>query len=80
MSLFQYRLPEVHNMLHSKEVSVRELTEESLSVIAERDSKVHAFLTLNEEGARDQARALDDKLATGACAWSVIRIARRNQG
>lgn len=66
MSLFQYRLPEVHNMLHSKAVSVSELTEASLSAIAEHDSKVHAFLTLNEEGARDQARALDDKMVTGA--------------
>lgn len=43
MSLFQYRLPEVHNMLNTKAVSVSELTEDSLSVIAERDSKVHAF-------------------------------------
>ena len=66
MSLFQYRLPEVHNMLNTKAVSVSELTEDSLSVIAERDSKVHAFLTLNEEGARAKARELDDKLASGA--------------
>lgn len=66
MSLFHYRLPEIHNMLAAKEVSVSELTEESLAVIAKRDEKVHAFLTLNEEGARATARALDDKLATGA--------------
>ncbi|WP_020426266.1 Asp-tRNA(Asn)/Glu-tRNA(Gln) amidotransferase subunit GatA [Paenibacillus riograndensis] len=66
MSLFQYRLPELHNMLRSKEISVGELTEESLAAIAERDGKVHAFLTLNEEGARASARALDDKLASGA--------------
>ncbi|MFE4714091.1 MULTISPECIES: Asp-tRNA(Asn)/Glu-tRNA(Gln) amidotransferase subunit GatA [Bacillales] len=66
MSLFQYRLPEVHNMLNNKEISVSELTEESLSAIAERDARVHAFLTLNEEGARAAARSLDDKLASGA--------------
>ncbi|MEC0172917.1 Asp-tRNA(Asn)/Glu-tRNA(Gln) amidotransferase subunit GatA [Paenibacillus graminis] len=66
MSLFQYRLPELHNMLRSKEISVGELTEESLAAVAERDGKVHAFLTLNEEGARASARALDDKLASGA--------------
>lgn len=66
LSLFQYRLPELHNMLRSKEISVGELTEESLAAIAERDGKVHAFLTLNEEGARASARALDDKLASGA--------------
>lgn len=66
MSLFQNRLPEVHRMLTAKEVSVSELTEESLAIIAERDKKVNAFLTLNEEGARSTARALDDKLASGA--------------
>lgn len=66
LSLFQYRLPELHNMLQGKEISVSELTEQSLAAIAERDSKVHAFLTLNEEGARQSARALDDKLASGA--------------
>ncbi|KGE20936.1 Asp-tRNA(Asn)/Glu-tRNA(Gln) amidotransferase subunit GatA [Paenibacillus wynnii] len=65
MSLFEYRLPELHNMLHNKEVSVSELTEESLSVIARRDGDIHAFLTLNEEGARATARSLDDKLASG---------------
>lgn len=65
LSLFQYRLPELHNMLRSKEISVGELTEESLAAIAERDGKVHAFLTLYEEGARASARALDDKLASG---------------
>ncbi|GGG11414.1 glutamyl-tRNA(Gln) amidotransferase subunit A [Paenibacillus albidus] len=65
MSLFQYRLPEVHNMLHHKKLSVSELVEESLAAIAERDEKVHAFLTLNEDGARASARALDDKLASG---------------
>lgn len=65
MRLLQYRLPEVHNMLNGKEVSVSELVEESLSAVAERDERVHAFLTLNEEGARAAARALDDKLASG---------------
>jgi aspartyl-tRNA(Asn)/glutamyl-tRNA(Gln) amidotransferase subunit A len=53
-------------MLHGKEITVAELTEQSLAAIAERDGKVHAFLTLNEEGARQSARALDDKLASGA--------------
>ncbi|SEU25144.1 Asp-tRNA(Asn)/Glu-tRNA(Gln) amidotransferase subunit GatA [Paenibacillus sp. NFR01] len=65
MSLFQYRLPEVHNMLHGKQISVSELAEEAFAAIARHDAKVHAFLTLNEEGARAAARALDDKLASG---------------
>ncbi|MNO40884.1 Glutamyl-tRNA(Gln) amidotransferase subunit A [compost metagenome] len=66
LSLFQYRLPELHNMLNSKELSVSELTEESLAAVAKVDGEVHAFLTLDEAGARASARALDDKLATGA--------------
>ncbi|WP_150276014.1 Asp-tRNA(Asn)/Glu-tRNA(Gln) amidotransferase subunit GatA [Paenibacillus tepidiphilus] len=66
MSLFHYRLPEVHNLLQGKEISVGELTEEAFKNIAARDSRVHAFLTLNEEEAKLTARALDDKLASGA--------------
>ncbi|WP_025690309.1 Asp-tRNA(Asn)/Glu-tRNA(Gln) amidotransferase subunit GatA [Paenibacillus zanthoxyli] len=66
MSLFQYRLSELHNMLHAGQASVSELTEESLSAITRLDDKVNAFLTLNEEGARADARTLDDKLASGA--------------
>lgn len=65
MSLFDYRLPEVHNMLHGKEVSVTELTEEAFRLIAARDERIGAFLTLNEEGARAAAKQLDDKLASG---------------
>lgn len=65
MSLFDYRLPEVHNMLNGKEVSVTELTEEAFRLIAARDERIGAFLTLNEEGARTAAKQLDDKLASG---------------
>lgn len=66
MSLFQYRLSELHNLLHDSKVSVSELTEESLSAVARLDGDIHAFLTLNEEGAKAAARQLDDKLASGA--------------
>ncbi|AIQ65538.1 glutamyl-tRNA amidotransferase [Paenibacillus stellifer] len=66
MSLFQYRLSELHNLLHDSKISVSELTEESLSAVARLDGDIHAFLTLNEEGAKSAARQLDDKLASGA--------------
>lgn len=66
LSLFQYRLSELHNMLHDSKISVSELTEESLSAVARLDGDIHAFLTLNEEGAKSAARQLDDKLASGA--------------
>ncbi|WP_151737457.1 Asp-tRNA(Asn)/Glu-tRNA(Gln) amidotransferase subunit GatA [Paenibacillus tengchongensis] len=66
MSLFQYRLPEVHKLLQNKELSVSELTGEAFKNIAALDGRVHAFLTLNEEEAKLTARTLDDKLASGA--------------
>lgn len=64
MSLFDYKLSELHGMLHKKEISVADLVDESFKRIAEVDEKVQAFLTLNEEQARAKAKELDEKLAT----------------
>ncbi|WP_123039352.1 Asp-tRNA(Asn)/Glu-tRNA(Gln) amidotransferase subunit GatA [Cohnella candidum] len=65
MSLFDLRLADLHNKLAHKELSVSELTEASLKRIADTDGEIGAFLTLDEEGARRQARTLDDQLAAG---------------
>ncbi|WP_276357784.1 Asp-tRNA(Asn)/Glu-tRNA(Gln) amidotransferase subunit GatA [Cohnella caldifontis] len=65
MSLFDLRLSDVHDRLARKELSVSELTETSLKRIAETDGKIGAFLTLDEEGARQTAKALDEQLAAG---------------
>jgi aspartyl-tRNA(Asn)/glutamyl-tRNA(Gln) amidotransferase subunit A len=65
LSLFNHTLQELHNKLHAKELSVQELVDQSFQVIAERDERIGAFLTLNEEEARNTARRLDDKLASG---------------
>lgn len=64
MSLFDYRVSELHNLLHKKEISVSDLVDESFKRIAEVEEKVQAFLTLNEEQARVKAKQLDEKLAT----------------
>lgn len=64
MSLFDYRVSELHNLLHKKEISVSDLVDESFKRIAEVEEKVQAFLTLNEEQARAKAKQLDEKLAT----------------
>ncbi|MCZ0755952.1 Asp-tRNA(Asn)/Glu-tRNA(Gln) amidotransferase subunit GatA [Anoxybacillus sp. J5B_2022] len=64
MALFDYKLSELHGMLHKKEISVSDLVDESFKRIAEVDEKVQAFLTLNEEQARAKAKELDEKLAT----------------
>ncbi|MCX8002035.1 MAG: Asp-tRNA(Asn)/Glu-tRNA(Gln) amidotransferase subunit GatA [Anoxybacillus mongoliensis] len=63
MSLFDYRVSELHSLLHKKEISVSDLVDESFKRIAEVDEKVQAFLTLNEEQARAKAKELDEKLA-----------------
>ncbi len=65
MSLFDLRLTEIHDKLASKELSVSELADASLKRIAATDSDIGAFLTLDEEGARQTARALDAQLAAG---------------
>lgn len=65
MALFDLRLQEIHNQLHNKELSVSDLVGEAFAKIRERDEKIGAFLTLNEEGARAEASRLDDKLASG---------------
>lgn len=65
MTLFDLRLQEIHNRLNSKELSVTDLVGEAFARISERDERVGAFLTLNEEGARAEAARLDNKLAHG---------------
>ncbi|ANE45126.1 glutamyl-tRNA amidotransferase [Paenibacillus swuensis] len=65
MSLFDLKLQEVHNRLRDKELSVTDLVEASIGRIGEVDSKVKAFLTLDEEGARAAALIMDKQLANG---------------
>jgi aspartyl-tRNA(Asn)/glutamyl-tRNA(Gln) amidotransferase subunit A len=64
MSLFDTKMTELHQLLHKKEVSVTDLVKESFKRIDEVDGKVQAFLTLNEEEARETARMLDTKLGS----------------
>ncbi|TYR79142.1 Asp-tRNA(Asn)/Glu-tRNA(Gln) amidotransferase subunit GatA [Priestia megaterium] len=64
MSLFDRKLSELHNLLHSKEVRVQDLVDESYKRINEVDDKVGAFLALNEENARAYAKELDEALQT----------------
>jgi aspartyl-tRNA(Asn)/glutamyl-tRNA(Gln) amidotransferase subunit A len=65
MSVFDLRLSELHNRLQNKQLSVTELVEHSFKRIAETDGEIGAFLTLNEEGARKEAQALDARLVEG---------------
>ncbi|MFC4777138.1 Asp-tRNA(Asn)/Glu-tRNA(Gln) amidotransferase subunit GatA [Paenibacillus sp. GCM10023252] len=65
MALFESRLQDVHNQLRSRELSVTELVDASYKRIAETDEAIKAFITLNEEGARRDAAALDKQLESG---------------
>jgi len=66
MSVFDLRLSKLHNRLQNKQLSVAELVDHSFKRIAGTDGDIGAFLTLNEEGARKEAQALDAQLASGA--------------
>ncbi len=59
MSLLRLPLKEIHNRLAKRELSATDLVEESLARIAAVDGKVRAFLTVDEEGAREHAKRLD---------------------
>ncbi|WLR42288.1 Asp-tRNA(Asn)/Glu-tRNA(Gln) amidotransferase subunit GatA [Bacillus carboniphilus] len=62
MSLFDHKLSHLKSLLHKKEITVSDLVDESFKRIEEVDSKVDAFLTLNEENARNYAKQLDEAL------------------
>ncbi|RFU68922.1 Asp-tRNA(Asn)/Glu-tRNA(Gln) amidotransferase subunit GatA [Peribacillus saganii] len=60
MSLFDHKASELHEFLFKKELAVSELVDESYKAISRIDDKVKSFLTLDEENARAQAKALDE--------------------
>ncbi|MYL65201.1 Asp-tRNA(Asn)/Glu-tRNA(Gln) amidotransferase subunit GatA [Bacillus hwajinpoensis] len=62
--MFDKSISELHSLLHKKELSVSELVQTSFDRIQTVDEKVKAFMTLNEEGAMQAAKALDEKLGT----------------
>jgi aspartyl-tRNA(Asn)/glutamyl-tRNA(Gln) amidotransferase subunit A len=64
LSLFDYKVSDLHELLHKKEMTVSDLVNESYKRIQEVDDKVQAFLTLDEEKARATAKKLDEKLGT----------------
>jgi aspartyl-tRNA(Asn)/glutamyl-tRNA(Gln) amidotransferase subunit A len=62
VSVFDKKLAELQQLLHTKELSVSDLVDESYKRIKQVDGQVQAFLTLDEEQARKSAKNLDDKL------------------
>jgi aspartyl-tRNA(Asn)/glutamyl-tRNA(Gln) amidotransferase subunit A len=64
MSLFDQSIADLHELLHKKELSVSDLVDQSFKRINQVEDKVQAFLTLNEENAREIAKTLDSKLGS----------------
>ncbi|EKN71537.1 aspartyl/glutamyl-tRNA amidotransferase subunit A [Neobacillus bataviensis LMG 21833] len=62
MSLFDYKVADLHELIHKKELKVTDLVDESYKRIGEVEDKVQAFLTLDEERARETAKAFDEKI------------------
>lgn len=62
MSLLQKQLKEIHNLIKKRDISARDLVQESIARIEEVDQKVQAFLTLDVEGAKKKAEKLDEWL------------------
>lgn len=65
MTLFKKTATELQSLLHNKEVSVKELTEESFARIAKSDGDIQAFLATNEEQALARAEQLDNEPMDG---------------
>lgn len=66
VSLFDYTLKELQEKLHNKEITISDLVDASFTRIHEVEDEVKAFITLNEEEARKQAKELDEQLGEDA--------------
>ncbi|GFR39361.1 glutamyl-tRNA(Gln) amidotransferase subunit A [Insulibacter thermoxylanivorax] len=65
MSLLDLRLQELHSRLEQKEITVSDLVDASLKRIRAVDGKIGAFLNIDEEGAKETAKKLQEKLDKG---------------
>lgn len=60
MSLSNYTIKQVEEMLHKGEITASELVDLSYKQIEAVDGEIEAFLSLNEEQAKEQAKKLDE--------------------
>lgn len=74
MSLLDRKISEVKELLHKKEVTVSDLVDQSLARINEVEEKVKAFITVDEENARAQAKKLDEQIGTDASNQALFGI------
>ena len=65
MNLYELTIQEAHAKLTSGEISSQELTRAALERINAVESKVDAFITVNDEAAMQQATDCDNRIAAG---------------
>src|SRR3972149_10117308 len=63
--LHDIALTEAADLLRRREVSSVGLTQAAFERISALDDRIHAFLTLTEDPALEQARAADERIARG---------------
>ncbi len=63
MDFLNLTIADAHEVLRTREVSAVELTEAALERIIAVDNNVKAFLDIDDEGALEQARAADERIA-----------------
>ena len=56
---------EIHRLLEKKEVSCLEVLEALFNVIKENDKSIHAYLSLREKKAKEDAKKVDEKIKVG---------------
>ena len=61
----QLTIHEAHQLLSQKQISSLELTREALERISKVEGKLHAFVTLTEELALEQAKEADERIQRG---------------
>jgi aspartyl-tRNA(Asn)/glutamyl-tRNA(Gln) amidotransferase subunit A len=71
LSLFSQSIQEVHKQLKDRKLNVHDLIDESIQKIAERDEQVKAFITVDEEFARSQAKQLEDVVQTTSLLYGL---------
>ncbi|SYX81961.1 glutamyl-tRNA(Gln) amidotransferase (subunit A) [Paenibacillus alvei] len=65
MTPLEMSLTEARQAIQESKLSVSELVDASFRRIASTDEQVQAFLTMNEEGTRNEAAAIDKRISAG---------------
>lgn len=74
MTPLEMSLTEARQAILERKLSVSEMVDASFRRIASTDEQVQAFLTMNEEGARTEAVAIDKRIAAGEELGSLAGI------